>query len=384
VNLYIDLETFDQRAPFEIALSSVGPAQIHPAHPPRRDRDCRTKENAPMIRSRTAWLFSLALFTVAAMSVGQAQEPQEERVPVLAEGLTIQQAMIHWTKRGDFYFNDADGKSVHVDNTVMLAHPTFYTADEREVPAEIAAGIEIRFFLTESAHYGDLMPDPNPFQLYIDDSGPFEPYSVQIVNPDPHHRTALLTYRVEAADATPQVIMTDETAQLALVAKLGAAPLVLTWNLFAEFTEAPPLDLSRADIIRVTATEGGFTPGLSEFTVGEPIIVVFENNTGVEHHFHAEYLPIADTMRWIFPAEGASYYDDNALRSAAQFDNHVCESEFGYCPTGAWVHLHANPGGIDAIAFVPQSRGIYGVSCPIHADIHATIVVKASRVPHGH
>jgi len=333
-------------------------------------------------RTTTARTLGLALIGLLLGSTGLAQE--EQQVALEAEALTIQQAMIHWTKRGDFYFNDAEGRTVHVDNTVMLAHPTYFVADEREVPAEIAAGTEIRFFLTESAHYGELMPDPNPFQLYIDDSGPFDPVSAEVINPDPHHRTALLVFRVPDADGTPRAIMTEETSQLALVAKLGTAPLVLTWNLHAEYTEAPPLDLSRADIVRVTAGPNGFTPGLNEFTVGEPIIVVFQNLTEFEHHFHAEYLPIADTMRWIFPAEGQSYDDDNALRNAAQFDNHVCESEFGYCPTGAWVHLHANPGGIDAIAFIPQSRGIFGVSCPIHPDIHATIVVKASRLGHDH
>jgi plastocyanin len=294
--------------------------------------------------------------------------------------LTIQEAMMWWTRSGDRSFVAADGESVHMSADVTLAHPTFFEAGGESVPAGIAAGTEVVFFLTENIHYGDLPDEVTAFRLYVDDRGPFDPVSVELVNPDFHHRIHRLVYRApQASDGSVPILVDEDTVSLALSATGGTRPLVLSWRLHDDYDGAPPLDLSSAEIIRVSATADGFSPDTMELTVGQSVILVFENPTDEEHHFHVNGLPIGDTLRWLVSVEGRDFSDDS-LRAAAQFDSHICDSEFGYCPTGAWVHLHANPGGQDAIAFVPQGAGSYSVSCPIHPDLGAEVVV----MPSGH
>jgi hypothetical protein len=228
------------------------------------------------------------------------------------------------------------------------------------------------FFLTESIHYGDLPVDPPRFQLYVDELGPFDAVEALLINPDPHHRTHRLAFRAPAGG-----LIDPDTVQVVLSAVGGTRPLVLAWDLHAGYDGPTPLNLASAEVVRVSVTPYGFVPGVLEFAVGRPVIVVFDNPTDHEHHFHAEYLPIGDSLRWLVVPDGRELTDD-ALRGAAQFTTHICESEFGYCPTGAWVHLHANPGGQDAIAFIPRTPGIFGVSCPIHPDVAGNIVVRSS------
>lgn len=293
--------------------------------------------------------------------------------------LTIQEAMMRWTRSGDRSFIAPNGDTIHMTVDLTLAHPTFFEAGGHEVPPGIADGHEVVFFLTENIHYGDLPFDPTRFQLYVDDRGPLDLVEALLINPDPHHRTHRLSYR--APGGAPPTLVDADTGQVVLSAIGGARPLVLAWDLHAAYDGPPALNLASADVVRVSAGPYGFTPGVLELTVGRPVIVVFDNPTEHEHHFHAEYLPIGDSLRWLVVADGRELSDD-ALRGAAQFTTHICESEFGYCPTGAWVHLHANPGGQDAIAFIPRTPGIFGVSCPLHPDVSGNVVVKVERHAH--
>jgi hypothetical protein len=302
-----------------------------------------------------------------------------EAPPVPDAPLTIQQAMMRWTRSGDRSFTAPNGDTIHRNVDLTLAHPTFFEAGGHEVPPGIADGREVVFFLTESIHYGDLPVDPPRFQLYVDELGPFDAAEALLINPDPHHRTHRLAFR--APDGAPATLVDPDTVQVVLSAVGGTRPLVLAWDLHAAYDGPTPLNLASAEVVRVSVTPYGFVPGVLEFAVGRPVIVVFDNPTDHEHHFHAEYLPIGDSLRWLVVPDGRELTDD-ALRAAAQFTTHICESEFGYCPTGAWVHLHANPGGQDAIAFVPRTPGIFGVSCPLHPDVAGNIVVRIERHTH--
>jgi len=42
-------------------------------------------------------------------------------------------------------------------------------------------------------------------------------------------------------------------------------------------------------------------------------------------------------------------------------------------------HVHS---GQDAIAFIPRTAGIFGVSCPIHPDVLGDLVVRIERHTH--
>lgn len=327
---------------------------------------------------------ALAVATVMTFLGSVTVLGQEDTVASDAEALSVQRVISHWTKTAEVTMPGATGDDIHVAHYVMLAHETYFVADEREVPEGIADGTEVVFFVTETAHSGELAPDPLAFMLYLDDLGPLSPSAIEVTSADPHHRSSRVTFSALSFDGSQRVLVTEDTKQAALIAKDIQQPVLLSWHMDADVTVAPSLDLSDAPIIRVVADGDGYAPSLIEFTVGEPVILVFENPTDTEHHFHAEYLPIGDSMRWLLSVDGASLDTGEALRNAGQFDTHVCDSESGYCPTGAWVHLHANPGGRDAIAFIPQARGIYGVSCPLHDLEGSTIVVKDARGAHDH
>lgn len=330
-------------------------------------------------RVRRALVVALAAVAWALPGfVATAQTDGAEAPPAMA----IQAAMMRWTRSGDRSYTDAEGTAVHMSADLTLAHVTLFEAGDQAVPPGVADGSEVVFFLTESIHYGDLPDAPVRFQLYVDALGPFDPVEVTLINPDPHHRTHRVVYRApNGADGEPPTLIGADTVNVALSAIGGTRPLVLSWDLHAAYDGPPPLNLGSADVIRVSVTPYGFSPALLELTVDRPVIVVFDNPTHEEHHFHAEYLPIGDSLRWLVVPAGRELTDD-ALRAAAQSDTHICESEFGYCPTGAWVHLHANPGGQDAIAFIPRTAGIFGVSCPIHPDVLGDIVVRIERHTH--
>jgi len=332
-------------------------------------------------RTRRPTQFALTALLALAFALAQPGDAGAG-VDAAAPALTIQQAMMRWTRSGDRSYTDAEGTSVHMRAELTLAHVTLFEAGDQPIPAGIADGTEVVFFLTESIHYGDLPEAPTRFQLYVDAAGPYDPAEVLLINPDPHHRVHRVVYRAApGADGTTAPLVDAATSNLALSAVGGTRPLVLAWDLHGTYEGPPPLDLASADVHRITVTPYGFAPALIELSVDRPTILVFSNPTDEEHHFHAEYLPIGDSLRWLVVPEGRELTDD-ALRAAAQFDTHICESEFGYCPTGAWVHLHANPGGQDAIAFIPRTAGIFGVSCPIHPDVLGDIVVRIERHTH--
>ncbi|MBW6454431.1 MAG: hypothetical protein K0A98_00965 [Trueperaceae bacterium] len=338
-------------------------------------------------RSHVLRTLALALLMVTVQVSAQAEPPTLPQAPAGdawsgGPDLTIQEAMMHWTRSGDRSFTAGDGAAVHMSVDLTLAHPSFFRAGDREVPADVASGHEVVFLLTENIHYGDLPDAPTAFRLYVDDAGPYDAAEVELTNADPHHRTHRIVFRGAATtDERGAPIVDGETGSLALSAIGGERPLVLSWSLSESYLGAPPLNLASAEVIRVTATPNGFAPAAIELEAGRPTILVFDNPTHLEHHFHVDDLPIGDTMRWLVAVEGRDFGDD-ALRAAAQFDSHICDSEYGYCPTGAWVHLHANPGGEDAIAFVPQVAGTYRVSCPIHPNMTAEVVVHPAG--HGH
>ncbi|MEX2502622.1 MAG: hypothetical protein WD336_09615 [Trueperaceae bacterium] len=325
---------------------------------------------------------TLVLAWTASAALAQDDQAAHDADPAAtSEPLTIQEAMMKWTRSGDRSATDPDGDMQHMSVDLTLAHAEFFEAGGNPVPEAIADGREVVFFLTENIHVGEMSDQVTSFRLYVDDdAGPFEAAEVELLSPDPHHRTHRLVYRLP--EGASGVLIDDDTESLALIAKGGDRPLVLSWHLDDEYVAAPNLNLSGAEVQWIHATDTGYDPGMIEVEVGRPVILVFDNPTADEHHFHVHSLPIGDTMRWLVSVQDGAYGDD-ALRSASQHDSHICDSEAGYCPTGQWLHLHANPGGTDAVAFVPQELGTFHVSCPIHED-HSAMVHVVPQGGHGH
>jgi plastocyanin len=329
-----------------------------------------------MSRRARATIASLAIAVMLGAASAQPAQPS-------AGPASISEAVMWLTRSGDRSFTGPTGSSVHMSADVTFAHPAFYAVGGQSVPDGVADGTDVVFFLTENVHDGDLPPEPTTFRLYVDGRRPLEAAEVHLVNADPHHRTHRLVFRgATRSDGTLERLVEPETSLLVLSAVGGNRPLVLSWHLQEDYEGPPLLNLAGADVIRIRATEAGFEPASVEVVVGRPVIVVFQNDSEREHHFHVIDLPIGDTMRWLTSVPGFDGGDD-AYRAAAQFDDHICTGSI--CPTGAWVHLHADPGAHDAIAFVPQESGAFEVTCPLHPDMAARFVVRGEGThPHHH
>jgi len=131
-------------------------------------------------------------------------------------------------------------------------------------------------------------------------------------------------------------------------------------------------------VITVVATDDGFEPKEIEVAAGEPIVVVFQNESEVEHHFHVLDLD-PENLRWVkVPDERRTLatYDRDVLETAERITGHICDSDTGICQLATNVHLHADPGTFDAVGFVAAQAGRYQVVCPLHPAMVATFVVQ--------
>lgn len=131
-------------------------------------------------------------------------------------------------------------------------------------------------------------------------------------------------------------------------------------------------------VITVVASDDGFQPEQIEVAVGEPIVVVFQNESGVEHHFHVLGLD-PENLRWVkVPDERRTLasYDRAVLDTAERITGHICDSDTGICQLATNVHLHADPGTFDAVGFIAAQAGRYQVVCPLHPEMVATFVVQ--------
>ncbi|MDA1256353.1 MAG: hypothetical protein O3C10_00695 [Chloroflexi bacterium] len=163
----------------------------------------------------------------------------------------------------------------------------------------------------------------------------------------------------------------------------------------------------------VELTDAGATPDELRIPYGQRVALVMRNTGVQEHHFHimdletdvlhwyaksgtvvaGEPLTEAGAAAYVTAAEDADVDMDmdtgmdmtshaaadgdgmNFVSSGELVGHHICVSESGICPTGDWVHAHANPGDWDLILFVPADRGTFEVQDPLHPDISAQVVV---------
>ncbi|MDZ7799730.1 MAG: hypothetical protein U5K81_02905 [Trueperaceae bacterium] len=322
------------------------------------------------------------LLIVVALVMGAAIAQDDHSDDGEAEALTMNEAMQMLTRSGRVPLADEhDHDQIHVD--VLYAHPIVYRSGGNEVPEAVYEGDEVIVFVTENIHAGEFSWDPVKFDLYVDGRGPIAPVRSEQVSPDPHHRATRHHYRLEEGEGP---LLRSDSSRLELRPQAGSSKAEFAWDLPLELGEVrfhgleptdEPLDLSDAPVLRVEATEDTYVHSGLVVPVGEPVVVLFRNDTDDEHHFHVLDLAIDGTMRWLQTAGEADLFTDAELRQATQLPDHICDSDSGICPTGQSVHLHANPHGSDAIAFVPKEVGTFEVVDPLFPERSAEFEVVA-------
>jgi hypothetical protein len=133
-------------------------------------------------------------------------------------------------------------------------------------------------------------------------------------------------------------------------------------------------------MVNVSFDSNGPSPSVVNVPAGRQVQLVFRNRDQVEHHYHILGLDTVG-MRWlskegadIDPEEAAALHEAHHPE-ATMVDYHVCTSRSGICPTGEWIHAHAEPGDMDMIIFVTETPGRYTVTDPLHPEFTAEVVV---------
>ena len=135
-------------------------------------------------------------------------------------------------------------------------------------------------------------------------------------------------------------------------------------------------------IVNVTFEEEGIWPSQISVPEDRQVQLVLRNNTDDEHHYHILGMATAG-MLWREKADGTlsdvsgvSEEDHNAHHPDVNMvPFHICTSRSGICPTGEWVHAHADPADMDVVIFVAPTPGSYTVTDPLNPDLEATFNV---------
>ncbi len=158
--------------------------------------------------------------------------------------------------------------------------------------------------------------------------------------------------------------------------------------------------------VRVVLTDEGSSPESIALALGQQVALVIRNVGDEEHHFHIKGLP-TDELLW-YAKEGTvvsgspmvmdhdvtgaeavdamdptgmdaemevSNEDDFFISSGELVSHHVCTSETGVCPSGDWVHAHAEAGDWDIIVFTPTERGTFTAFDPLNPDLTSEVIV---------
>lgn len=345
---------------------------------------------------RRSNVFLLGLIVAVSAAPAAMAQSQPGQAP------TLQEAVMWWTHSGDMSA-EADGEELHMTVDVTYGHPDFFVASGTDVPVGVLAGQEATFFLTENIHHGELTSEPTAFDLYVDGKGPFSAVEVRIINANPHHRLTQVTYRDSEGEAG--VLIDDSTAVLSLVAAVAEHPLRLEWQLqgnadvasgseiaptavegdAATHSHDHPAVLANSDIlpplgeqgkeyqlVSVVASDSVFTPNVIHVKAGEPLVVLFNNPTDTEHHFHINELEPEDLSWFMVDNNRLDAYETSTLLNVSRAADHICDSATGICKLGINVHLHANPQSFDAVMFTAPVVGSFEVECPLHD--HATTI----------
>ncbi|HBY99028.1 MAG TPA: hypothetical protein DEP84_34615 [Chloroflexi bacterium] len=225
------------------------------------------------------------------------------------------------------------------------------------------------FILAESVHEGALPDEPVSAELETLD-GPLAPSRVEVHPTQLHHRTSVIQFSSQPTPGKDVTLVLNGHQRVRWPAKDAH----LTIGMAAAESSMVSLDLTNARVLRIAMTRDGYSVNNLQLQQGEPVIIVFDNQTDEEHHFHIEDLQ-PDRLRWLQVSDAKSAPDEQ-LRQAKALPYHICDSLSGICPTGKWVHLHANPGESDAIAFIPKQAGTFHADCPLHAQEVVPVVVQ--------
>ena len=109
--------------------------------------------------------------------------------------------------------------------------------------------------------------------------------------------------------------------------------------------------------------------------------LVMRNHDVEEHHYHILGLPTVG-MLWLSKESELSSTSDVSEEDSVlhhpevnMVPFHICTSWSGICPTGQWIHAHADPADMDIIVFVTDTIESYEVTDPLHPDVTAVVNV---------
>lgn len=132
-------------------------------------------------------------------------------------------------------------------------------------------------------------------------------------------------------------------------------------------------------VVNVWFDGSGVWPKHVSVPADRQVLLVLRNHDQEEHHYHILGMPTAG-IRWRSREDGAASGvspEEHALHHPEEHwvDYHICTSRSGICPTGEWVHAHANPADMDMISFIANTPGVYAVIDPLHPDLKAVFSV---------
>lgn len=176
---------------------------------------------------------------------------------------------------------------------------------------------------------------------------------------------------------SPVVLIPDDGAELEVDSDSGLAGKLVDG--VRELVELPGGDQPPV-IVNVSFRDGDVFPKRIAVPVDRQVQLVLRNHDQTEHHYHISGMP-TDGIRWL------SKEGDDSLNAIPQEEHaahhpevdfvpfHVCTSSWGVCPTGEWIHAHADPADMDMIIFVPNLPGTYEVTDPLHPDVSGKFTV---------
>lgn len=194
-----------------------------------------------------------------------------------------------------------------------------------------------------------------------------------VASPQP---TPTATVADEVVDA-PVVSTPDDGSDPAVSDDSGLAGRLVDG--VRELVELPAGDQAPV-VVNVSFRDGDVFPKRVAAPVDRQVQLVLRNHDQSEHHYHINGMP-TDGIRWL------SKEGDDSLNAIPQEEHaahhpevslvpfHVCTSSSGICPTGEWIHAHADPADMDMIIFVPNLPGTYEVTDPLHPDVSGKFTV---------
>ena len=145
-----------------------------------------------------------------------------------------------------------------------------------------------------------------------------------------------------------------------------------------EFVVLPGGDLPPV-VVNVRFEGSEIWPKQVSVPAGRQVQLVLRNSDQEEHHYHILGMETVGIL-WSSKEDGAlsSVSDEEHALHHAEVNMvpyHICNARSGICPTGEWVHAHADPADMDMIVFVANNPGSYEVSDPLHPDLSAVFTV---------